>query len=86
MALRREHGFQVTLVDGSFPFGDVAVFLDLAPNRCDIMDLVVSPEQIDTEFVKGALSSHARSGTNVACLPVLVRAVTPAACTIARTR
>lgn len=68
MALRREHGLQVCLVDGSLPFGDVGVFLDLAPHR-SIMDLVVSPEQIDGEFVRGALASHARSGTKVLLAP-----------------
>ena len=68
MALRKEHGMQVTLVDGSLPFGDIGVFLDLAPNR-SIMDLVVNPEQIDVEYVKGALSTHQRSGAKVLLAP-----------------
>lgn len=68
MAIRKEHGLQVTLMDGSLPFGDIAVFLDLAPNR-SIMDLVVNPEQIDEEYVKGALSHHQRSGAKVLLAP-----------------
>jgi pilus assembly protein CpaE len=68
MALRREQGLQVCLVDGSLPFGDIGVFLDLTPNR-SIMDLVVSPEQIDDDYVKGALISHARSGIKVLLAP-----------------
>ncbi len=68
MALRKEHGLQVTLVDGSLPFGDVAVFLDMAPNR-SIMDLVVNPEQIDDEYVRGALSTHQSSGMKVLLAP-----------------
>lgn len=68
MSLRKEHGRRVTLVDGSLPFGDIAVFLDLAPNR-SVMDLVVNPEQIDRDYVEGALSTHQRSGTKVLLAP-----------------
>lgn len=68
LALRKEHGLKVTLVDGSLPFGDIGVFLDLPPNR-SIIDLVVNPEQIDREFVEGALSTHNRSGTKVLLAP-----------------
>lgn len=68
LALRREHNSRVALVDGSLPFGDIAVFLDLAPNR-SVMDLVVSPEQIDAEFIEGALSTHQRTGMKVLLAP-----------------
>jgi pilus assembly protein CpaE len=68
LALRKEHRLRVTLVDASLPFGDIAVFLDLAPSR-SIMDLVVSPEQIDLEYVEGALSTHQRTGTKVLLAP-----------------
>ena len=68
VALRKEHNLRVTLVDGSLPFGDVAVFMDLAPNH-SVMDLVVSPEQIDDEYINSALSVHPRSGTKVLLAP-----------------
>jgi pilus assembly protein CpaE len=67
-ALCKEHQLRVALVDGSLPFGDIAVFLDLVPHR-SIMDLVVSPEQIDDEFVNGALTSHQSSGLKVLLAP-----------------
>lgn len=66
--LRKEHGQRVTLVDGSLPFGDIAVFLDLPPNR-SIMDLAVNPDQIDSEYVEGALTTHQRSGMKVLLAP-----------------
>lgn len=68
LSLRKEHGQRVTLVDGSLPFGDVAVFLDLPPNR-SVMDLVVNPEQIDADYVEGALTTHQRSGMKVLLAP-----------------
>lgn len=68
MALRKDHNARVCLVDGSLPFGDIAVFLDLAPNR-SVMDLVVSPEQIDDDYINGALSTHPRSGVKVLLAP-----------------
>jgi len=68
VALRREHHLKVSLVDASLPFGDIAVFLDLPPNR-SIMDLVVSPDQIDEEWVQGALVTHQSSGLKVLLAP-----------------
>jgi pilus assembly protein CpaE len=67
-ALRKEHNLQVALVDGSLPFGDIAVFMDMAPNR-SIMDLVVSPDQIDDDWVQGALTTHQASGIKVLLAP-----------------
>jgi pilus assembly protein CpaE len=67
-ALRKEHNLQVTLVDASLPFGDIAVFLDMAPNR-SIMDLVVSPDQIDEEWVRGAFTTHQSTGLEVLLAP-----------------
>ncbi|MDB5074314.1 MAG: response regulator receiver protein [Chloroflexi bacterium] len=66
--LRKDHNLQVALVDGSLPFGDIAVFLDMAPNR-SIMDLVVNPEQIDDEDGSGALSTHQSTGLKVLLAP-----------------
>lgn len=68
LALRKDQSMKVTLVDASLPFGDVGVFLDLPPNR-SIIDLVVNPEQIDKEFVEGALSPHNRTGLKVLLAP-----------------
>ncbi len=68
VALRKDHNSRVALVDGSLPFGDIAVFLDLAPSH-SVMDLVVSPEQIDDEYVSGALTTHPRSGIKVLLAP-----------------
>jgi pilus assembly protein CpaE len=68
VALRKDHRQRVALVDGSLPFGDVAVFLDLAPSH-SIMDLVVSPEQIDDDYVNGALTAHNKSGVKVLLAP-----------------
>jgi pilus assembly protein CpaE len=68
MALRKEHGMHVTLMDGSLPFGDIAVFLDLPPIH-SIMDLVINPDQIDEEYVKSALTNHQRSGVKVLLAP-----------------
>ncbi|HVA92167.1 MAG TPA: response regulator [Chloroflexota bacterium] len=68
VALRKDHNLRVTLVDGSLPFGDVAVFMDLAPNH-SVMDLAVSPEQIDDEYINSALSTHPKSGTKVLLAP-----------------
>ncbi len=68
VALRKDHRQRVCLVDGSLPFGDIAVFLDLAPSH-SVMDLVVNPEQIDDEYVKAALTAHNKSGLKVLLAP-----------------
>jgi pilus assembly protein CpaE len=68
VALRKDHRQRVCLVDGSLPFGDIAVFLDLAPSH-SVMDLVVNPEQIDDDYVNGALTAHNKSGIKVLLAP-----------------
>ncbi len=68
VSLRKDHRKRVALVDGSLPFGDVGVFMDLAPAH-SIMDLVVSPEQIDDDYVNGALTAHNKSGVKVMLAP-----------------
>lgn len=68
VALKQEAGMRVALVDGSLPFGDIGVFLDLAPTH-SIMDLQVPSEQLDAEFVDTALVTHERSGIKVLLAP-----------------
>ncbi len=68
VAIRQEAGLRVALVDGALPFGDVGVFLDLAPTR-SIMDLQVPAEGLDAEFVETALLTHERSGVRVLLAP-----------------
>jgi len=67
VAIRQEAGLRVALVDGALPFGDVGVFLDLAPTR-SIMDLQ-APEGLDAEFVETGLVTHERSGVKVLLAP-----------------
>jgi len=68
VAIRQEAGLRVALVDGALPFGDVGVFLDLAPTRT-IMDLQGPLEGLDAEFVETALLTHERSGVRVLLAP-----------------
>lgn len=68
VAIKQEAGMRVALVDGSLPFGDVGVFLDLAPTH-SIMDLQVPSEQMDASFVETALLTHERSGVKVLLAP-----------------
>jgi len=68
VAIRQEAGLRVTLVDGALPFGDVGVFLDLAPTR-SIMDLQAPLEALDADFVETGLLTHERSGVRVLLAP-----------------
>jgi len=68
VAIRQEAGLRVALVDGALPFGDVGVFLDLAPTR-SIMDLQAPAEGLDAEFVETGLVTHERSGVKVLLAP-----------------
>ncbi len=68
VAIKQEAGMRVALADGSLPFGDVGVFLDLAPSH-SIMDLQVPSEQMDADFVETALVTHERSGIKVLLAP-----------------
>jgi pilus assembly protein CpaE len=68
VAIKHEAGMRVALVDGALTFGDVGVFLDLAPTR-SIMDLQVPSEQMDAGFVETALVTHERSGIKVLLAP-----------------
>src|SRR5581483_4250962 len=68
VAIKQEAGMRVALADGSLPFGDVGVFLDLAPGH-SITDLQVPSEQMDADFVETALVTHERSGIKVLLAP-----------------
>ena len=68
VAIKQEAGMRVVLVDGSLPFGDVGVFLDLPPTH-SIMDLQVPSEQMDANFAESALVTHERSGIKVLLAP-----------------
>lgn len=68
VAIRQEAGLRVTLVDGSLPFADVGVFLDLAPVH-SIGDLQAPAEGLDADLVETALITHERSGVRVLLAP-----------------
>ena len=57
IALHRELGRKVCLVDGNLQFGDHRVFLDLGLDRKSIVDLVSAPT-IDQDLVRQVLVKH----------------------------
>jgi pilus assembly protein CpaE len=57
IALQREQGRRVVLVDGNLQFGDHRVFLDLGLDRKSIVDVVVAPT-IDQDLLKSVLIHH----------------------------
>ncbi len=57
IALHRELGRKVCLVDGNLQFGDHRVFLDLGLDRKSIVDIVTAPS-IDTDLVRQVLVRH----------------------------
>jgi len=57
IALHRELGRKVCLVDGNLQFGDHRVFLDLGLDRKSIVDVVSAPT-IDADLVKSVLVRH----------------------------
>jgi pilus assembly protein CpaE len=57
IALQRELGRRVCLVDGNLQFGDHRVFLDLGLDRKSIVDVVTS-STIDADIVRSALVEH----------------------------
>jgi pilus assembly protein CpaE len=67
IALHRELGRKVVLVDGNLQFGDHRVFLDLGLDRKSIVDLV-SAQSIDTEIIKQVLVKH-ESGIELLLAP-----------------
>jgi pilus assembly protein CpaE len=57
IALQRDQGRRVVLVDGNLQFGDHRVFLDLGLDRKSIVDVVVAPT-IDQDLLKSVLIHH----------------------------
>jgi pilus assembly protein CpaE len=57
IALQRELGRRVCLVDGNLQFGDHRVFMDLGLDRKSIVD-VVSATSIDPDLLRGVLVEH----------------------------
>lgn len=57
IALQRELGRKVVLVDANLQFGDHRVFLDLGLDRKSIIDIVTAPT-IDVDLVKQVLVHH----------------------------
>ncbi len=57
IALHRELGRKVVLVDGNLQFGDHRVFLDLGLDLKSIVDVVSAPS-IDAELIRSVLVTH----------------------------
>ncbi len=67
IALHRELGRKVALVDGNLQFGDHRVFLDLGLDRKSIVDVVSAP-MIDAELIRQVLVKH-DSGVDLLLAP-----------------
>ncbi len=57
IALHRELGRKVSLIDGNLQFGDHRVFLDLGLDRKSIVDVVTAPS-MDQDLIKQVLVTH----------------------------
>src|SRR5204863_1035355 len=68
VALHQSTGQPVVLVDGSLPFGDIAVILNMNPNAKSIADLVGSFDQVDAEILESVLVQHS-TGIKVLLAP-----------------
>jgi pilus assembly protein CpaE len=68
VALAGEQRQVVTLVDGSFQFGDVGVLLNLNPKNKSIIDVVADPSSTDEDLVDTTLISHS-TGIKVLLAP-----------------
>ncbi|HEY6056595.1 MAG TPA: AAA family ATPase, partial [Candidatus Limnocylindrales bacterium] len=67
IALHRELGRKVVLVDGNLQFGDHRVFLDLGLDRKSIVDVVTAPT-MDIDLIKQVLVKH-DSGVDLLLAP-----------------
>src|SRR4051794_10886987 len=67
IALHRELGRKVCLVDGNLQFGDHRVFLDLGLDKKSIVDLVSAPT-IDSDLVRQVMVKH-DSGVDLLLAP-----------------
>ncbi len=68
VALHQSIEKPVALVDGSLPFGDVAVILNMSPKAKTIGDLVGSFEQLDADALESVLVAHS-TGIKVLLAP-----------------
>ena len=68
VALHQSTGKPVVLVDGSLPFGDIAVILNMSPKAKTIADLVGSFEQVDADVLESVLVQHS-TGIKVLLAP-----------------
>ena len=68
VALHQSTGKSVVLVDGSLPFGDIAVILNMSPKAKTIADLVGSFDQVDAEILESVLVQHS-TGIKVLLAP-----------------
>ena len=68
VALHQSTGKAVVLVDGSLPFGDIAVILNMSPKAKTIADLVGSFDQVDAEVLESVLVQHS-TGIKVLLAP-----------------
>ena len=68
VALHQTTEKPVVLVDGSLPFGDIAVILNMSPKAKTIADLIGSFEQADADVIESILVSHS-TGIKVLLAP-----------------
>jgi pilus assembly protein CpaE len=68
VAMAGEQRQTVTLVDGSFQFGDVGVLLNLNPKNKSIIDVVADPSTTDEDLVDTTLINHS-TGIKVLLAP-----------------
>jgi len=68
VAMAGEQRQAVTLVDGSFQFGDVGVLLNLNPKNKSIIDVVADPTTTDEDLVDTTLINHS-TGIKVLLAP-----------------
>src|SRR2546430_2149982 len=68
VALHQSTEKPVVLVDGSLPFGDIAVILNMSPQAKTIAELIGSVEQTDADVVESILVQHS-TGIKVLLAP-----------------
>ena len=68
VALHQLTGKPVVLVDGSLPFGDIAVILNMSPKAKTIADLIGSFDNTDSDVLESVLVSHS-TGIKVLLAP-----------------
>src|SRR3989441_8726518 len=68
VALHQSTEKPVVLVDGSLPFGDIAVILNMSPKAKTIADLVGSFDNTDSDVLESVLVSHS-TGIKVLLAP-----------------